>query len=306
MNPMPRIVLAGGSGFLGHSLSTVLISKGFEVVVLSRAVAHDVGPARHVRWDGKTLGDWRKFIDGGHAVVNLAGKNVNCRHTPENRRQIINSRVNSVRVLGEAVAECAQPPQVFVQIAGTAIYGDTGDRWCDENAPQGDGFLADVSREWEGAFEEVEAPGMRKNLFRLGPVLGPNGGLLEPLALLTRWFLGGHIGSGRQFFSWIHIVDLQQMFLDSIVRDGISGVFNAVAPNPVTNAEFMRELRRALHRPWSPPVPQFAAKIGAWVIGTDATLALTGQRCTPRHLLEKEFAFKFPNLREALANIFPN
>jgi uncharacterized protein (TIGR01777 family) len=303
---MPRIVLAGGSGFLGQLLSSILISKGYEVVVLGRAASQEAGRVHHVQWDGKTVGEWRKALDGVRAVVNLTGKNVNCRHTAENRRAIIDSRVNSVRVLGEAIARSVRPPEVFVQTAGTAIYGDAGDRWCDENAPPGNGFIADVSRAWEGAFEEVEAPGMRKSLFRLGPVLGPSGGLLEPLAHLTRWFLGGHVGSGQQFFSWIHIADLMRMFLCAIDRDDIAGVFNAVAPSPVTNAEFMRELRRALHRPWSPPVPAFAAKIGAWVMGTDATLALTGQRCTPTHFLESNLAFEFPNLREALANIFPN
>jgi uncharacterized protein (TIGR01777 family) len=304
MNATPRIVLAGGSGFLGRALSTVLISKGYEVVVLGRVVAHEAGRVHHLQWDGKTVGEWRKFLDGALAVVNLTGKNVNCRHTPENRREITDSRVHSVRVLGEAIARCAQSPDVFIQASGIAIYGDAGECWCEENAPLGDGFLADVSRAWEKAFAEVHAPTMRKCLLRLGPVLGPNGGLLEPLARLTRWFLGGHVGSGRPLFSWIHIADLMRMFLCTIDCDDIAGVFNAVAPSPVTNAEFMRELRRALHRPWSPPVPVAAAKIGAWLIGTDASLALTGQRCTPKHFLESGFEFKFPQLRGALEDLF--
>ena len=255
--------------------------------------------------DGKTLVAWKKVLDGARAVVNLTGKNVNCRLTPENRREIIDSRVNSVQALGEAIAECAQPPDVFVQVSAIGIYGDAGDRWCDEDARRGSGFLADVSHAWEEAFEEVQASGMRKGLLCFGPVLGPNGGLLEPLVRLMRWFLGGHVGNGRQFFSWIHSNDLTQMFLAAIEGDEISGVFNAVAPNPVTNAEFMRELRRALHRPWSPPVPAFAAKVGAWIMGTDASLALTGQQCTPKHFLNCGFEFEFPELRGALANLFP-
>jgi uncharacterized protein (TIGR01777 family) len=301
-----RIILAGGSGFIGQSLSELLLSKNYEVVVLTRAPSHQVGGIGHVHWDGRKIdNNWAEVLDGAKAIVNLTGKNVNSRHTPENRREIIDSRVNSVRVLGEAIGRCAQSPEVLVQASGIAIYGDAGDRSCDENSPHGDGFLADVSRAWEKAFHEVRAPGVRKCLLRIGPVLGRNG-LLKPLGKLTRWFLGGHVGKGRQFFSWIHIADLEQMFLSVIERDDIVGIFNAVAPNPVTNAEFMRELRRALHRPWSPPVPAFAAKMGAWIMGTDATLALTGQRCMPKHFLESGFKFQFPELGPALANIFSN
>ena len=298
-----RIILAGGSGFIGRSLSALLLSKGYEVVVLTRAPSHQSGAIRHVHWNGRKIDKWAEVLDGAKAIVNLTGKNVNCRHTAEHRREILESRVNSVRALGEAIANSAQPPEAFVQASGIAIYGDSGDRWCDETAPDGSGFLADVTRAWEKAFDEVRAPIMRKCLLRLGPVLGPNGGLLAPLARLTRWFLGGHVGSGRQYFSWIHIVDLDHMFLHAIECDDISGVFNAVAPNPVPNAEFMRELRHALNRPWSPPVPVFAAKMGAWLIGTDPTLALTGQRCVPKHFLETGFKFEFPDLRPTLANV---
>jgi uncharacterized protein len=305
MSTMLRIVLAGGSGFVGRALSTALVSKSYEVVVLGRAASHQAGPIQHIQWDGKTVGDWAKALNGARAIVNLTGKNVNCRHTPRNRREIIESRVTSVRALGEAIARCARPPEAFVQVSAIGIYGRAGDRWCDENAPDGNGFLADVSRAWEKAFAGVHVPTMRKCLLRLGPVLGPNDGLLEPLARLTRWFLGGHVGSGRQFFSWIHIVDLTRMFTSAIEREDVSGIFNAVAPNPVTNANFMRELRRALHRPWSPPVPAAAAKIGAWLMGTDASLALTGQRCTPKHFLERGFEFEFPELRDALQDLFP-
>jgi uncharacterized protein (TIGR01777 family) len=304
MSAIPRVVLAGGSGFVGHALATALVSKDYEVVVLGRGASHRTGSIQHVQWDGKTVGEWTQNLVGARAVVNLTGKNVNCRHTPQNQREIIDSRVNSVRVLGEAIARSARAPKAFVQASAVGIYGDAGDCWCDENAPHGNGFLADVSRAWEGAFETVETPGMRKTLLRLGPVLGPRGGLLEPLGRLTCWFLGGQVGSGRQYFSWIHVNDLVRMFLAAIERDDITGIFNAVAPSPVTNAELMRELRRALRRPWSPPVPAFAAKIGARIMGTDASLALTGQRCTPKHFLEREFEFEFPELRSALKDLF--
>jgi uncharacterized protein (TIGR01777 family) len=305
MKTPPRIVLAGGSGFLGRSLSAVLVSKGYEVVVLGRAAAHETGPVRHAQWDGRALGEWAKFLDGATAVVNLTGKSVNCRYTPENKRRIIESRVDSVRVLGEAIAKCAKPPAAFVQAGSLAIYGDPGDRWCDESAPEGSGFSVDVCRRWENAFNAIDVLGMRKSILRIGFALGPDGGALAMLARLTRFFLGGTVGSGRQFTSWIHIADLNRMFLAAIERADISGVFNVTAPNPVTNAEFMREMRRALHRPWSPPVPALVAHIGSWFMRTEASLALGGRRCTPKHFLERGFEFEFPELRGGLQDLLP-
>jgi uncharacterized protein (TIGR01777 family) len=301
-----RIILAGGSGFIGQSLAPLLLAKDDDVVVLTRSPSHQEGAIRHVQWDGKTLGDWARLLDGARAVVNLTGKNINCRHTPENRREIVDSRVNSLRVLGEAIARCTQPPEAFVQAGGVGIYGDAGDRWCDEHAPHGTDFLARVCELWEDAFAAVNALGMRKAVLRIAPALGSNGGFLNLLGKLTRCFLGGHVGNGRQFISWIHIADLCRMFLWAIERDEIAGGFNATGPNPVTNAEFMRELRCALHRPWSPPVPKWALPIGSWLMGTEATLALTSCRAAPKHFLDSSFKFEFPELRQALTNIYPN
>jgi uncharacterized protein len=302
----PRIVLAGGSGFIGRSLSPFLLSKNYEVIVLTRAESDHRGTVRNAHWDGKTPGAWIEFVNGASAVVNLTGRSINCRHTPAHRREIIDSRVDSVCVLGQAIARSAQPPKVFVQIAGVGIYGDKGERICDEATAPGDDFVSGVCQKWETAFESVEAPATRKVLLRLGVVLGPNGGFLGLLGRLTRWFLGGQVGNGRQYISWIHITDLSRMALASIENPELAGVFNATSPNPVTNADFMRELRRTLHRPWSPPVPEFAARIGSWLIGTEADLALVSQRCVPKRFLEKNFEFAFPELRQALADIFPN
>jgi uncharacterized protein len=302
----PRIVLAGGSGFIGRSLSPFLLSKNYEVIVLTRAESDHRGTVRNAHWDGKTPGAWIEFVNGASAVVNLTGRSINCRHTPAHRREIIDSRVDSVCVLGQAIARSAQPPKVFVQIAGVGIYGDKGERICDEATAPGDDFVSGVCQKWEAVFESVEAPATRKVLLRLGVVLGPNGGFLGLLGRLTRWFLGGQVGDGRQYISWIHITDLSRMALASIENPELAGVFNATSPNPVTNADFMRELRRTLHRPWSPPVPEFAARIGSWLMGTEADLALVSQRCVPKRFLEKHFEFVFPELPQAQADIFQN
>jgi uncharacterized protein (TIGR01777 family) len=302
----PRIVLAGGSGFIGQSLSPPLVSKNYEIVVLTRGKSNHHGRIREAHWDGKKLGEWTQFVNGALGLVNLTGRSINTRHTPEHRREIIDSRVDSVRILGEAIGRCVQPPKVFVQLAGVGIYGDKGERICDETTAPGDDFVSEVCKKWEAAFDSVDSPNTRKVLLRLSVVLGRNGGFLHVLSRLTRWFLGGQVGEGRQYISWIHIADLSRMILQAIDQEQLTGVFNATAPNPVTNAELMRALRRALHRPWSPPVPEFAARIGSWLMGTEASLALVSQRCVPKRFLEKNFEFEFPDLREALANIYPN
>jgi uncharacterized protein len=302
----PRIILAGGSGFIGQSLSPFLVSKNYEVVVLTRGRSDHHGSIREAHWDGKTLGEWTQFVNGSLGLVNLTGRSINTRHTPEHRREIIDSRVDSVGVLGNAISRCVQPPKVFVQITGVGIYGDKGERICDETTAPGNDFVSEVCKKWETAFDSVDSPNTRKVLLRLAVVLGRNGGFLQVLSGLTRWFLGGQVGDGRQYISWIHIADLSGMVLQAIEQEQLTGVFNAAAPNPVTNAQLMGELRRVLHRPWSPPVPEFAARIGSWLMGTEASLALVSQRCVPKRFLEKSFEFEFPNLREALANIYPN
>lgn len=300
----PRVVLAGGSGFLGQALAREFVGKGYEVVVLSRGAPRDSNGIRQLQWDGKTIGEWSDSIDGAQAIVNLTGRSVNCRHTPEHRREIMDSRVDSVRVLRRAITRCAQPPQVIVQASSLAIYGDPGDRWGDEDAPHADGFSEEVCKRWEAQFEKMDSPGLRKVVMRIGIVLDPHQGALPVLARLTRFFLGGRVGHGRQYISWIHVADLTRLLVEAIERNDLSGVFNATGPQPVTNAEFMRELRRALHRPWSPPVPAWATRIGAFFMRTEPSLALTGRRCRPRRFLESGFHFEFPELRRALADLF--
>jgi len=301
---MKRIILAGGTGFVGQALAPVLVAKGYRVVVLGRSAAHRKDGVEYLQWDGKNVGDWSSALEGAEAIVNLTGKNINCRHTAENRREIIRSRVDSVRVLGEAIANCATPPMVFVQASGVGYYGDTGDHVADEDASPGSDFPADVCRQWERAFNALDVPATRKVVLRLGVVLGRDGGALPVLEKLTRWFLGGAVGRGRQFISWIHLADLIQMLVSAIERPEHTGVFNATAPSAVTNRKFMRELRRALHRPWSPLVPAPFVRAGAWLMGSEGELALLSSRCAPRRFLEHGFQFQFPTLSEAFANLY--
>jgi uncharacterized protein (TIGR01777 family) len=299
-----RVVLAGGSGFLGRALAKELLARDYEVVVLTRAPRKRAGGAKEVLWDGKSAGEWIQFLDGAEAVVNLAGRNIKFRYTPENLRELTTSRVDPILAIAAAMGRVARPPRVWVQAGAIGFYGDPKDRLCDESSPAGSDTLAGICQPWEDAFNSAPAPKTRKLLLRIGFVLGRDGGALPVLAGLTRWFLGGTVGSGGQYISWIHVGDLSRMFIEAIERDELAGTFNAVAPSPVTNREFMRELRRALHRPWCPPAPGWAVKLGSRLMGTEPSLALAGCRCIPKRLLASGFTFQFPELPSALNNLF--
>ena len=297
-----RVVIAGGAGFLGRALARTLAQEGREVVILSRRPAPDDGLIRTVVWDGRTVGDWAGELDGAEAVVNLTGRSVACLYTRENKREIIESRVNSALALAQARAQCPEPPRVMVQAASLAIYGDTGDQVCDENAPHGTGFSVEVCEAWEDAFFAGDTPdGPRRVALRIGFVLGRDGGALEQLAKLARCFIGGAAGNGRQYISWVHIEDFCRMVCWAIVNSTAEGAYNATGPNPATNAEFMRLLRRTLERPWSPPTPAWAVKLGArFIMKADPSLALTGRRCVPKRFLDEGFYIEHKDLAVAL------
>ena len=298
-----RIVLAGGSGFLGRALAEDLTRDGYQVVVLTRRPRANAG-VRQVAWDGRNAGEWARELEGAEAVVNLAGRSVNCLYTRRNRREILSSRLRSVRALGRAIEKCERPPKVFVQAASLAFHGDAGPRVLDETAAAGKGFSADVCARWERAFDSLALPRTRKVLLRVGFVLGRSGGALQTLSRLARIGLGGTVGEGRQYVSWIHLRDFVRVVRWSIEREEAAGTYNATGPWPVTNAEFMCELRCAMHKRWAPRVPAWAVRLGAFLMGTEGELALAGRRCLPERLISQHFKFLYTNLETALADIF--
>ena len=297
-----RVVLAGGSGFLGQCFAKELLAAGGEVDVLTRSPGVNI-LGRAVAWDGSTVGDWARVLEGAAAVVNFTGKSVNCRYTPSNRRGILESRLRSVEALGRALNACTTPPPVWVQAASLAIYGSPGATVCDETAPPGSGFSVEVCQRWEEAFNNCEVRSTRRVLLRIGFVLGAGGGALEPLARLTRLGLGGRAGSGHQYISWVHVADLNRMLLWAIDSKDAVGTYNATGPAPVTNAEFMVTLRTAVGRPWSPSVPAWMVKVGAWAIRTEPELVLSGRRCIPQRATAQGFKFTYPALDAALGDI---
>lgn len=302
-NPMLKTVIAGGSGFIGSALTSGLVAAGREVVVLSRGT-HAPKGARNVLWDARTLGGWQTELEGAEAVVNLAGRPIACRWTARNRQEILNSRLDSTRALAQAISECVLPPKTWINAAAVGIYGDMGDADLDENADTAHarGFLADVCRAWEHAVEAAATPRTRKVKLRIGFVLAARGGALPVLARLTRCFLGGSAGSGRQYVSWIHFEDLVRL-IEWLLDNDVEGPVNATAPSPVTNAELMCDLRRAWHKPWSPAVPAPVLRLAGKLVGPDAELVLAGQRILPGRALSAGFSFKFAALDQALNDL---
>jgi uncharacterized protein (TIGR01777 family) len=294
------VILAGEGGFLSQNLTRFLIREGYFVIVLTR-IPQPGNAVRWIEWNGKTHGGWMRFVNGAKAVVNLTERSINCLYNEKNRREILNSRLDSARVLGEAIRVAEPAPRAFIQATSLAIYGDSGERVNDEYAPPGSGFAAEVCQRWEEFIHEIELPGTRRVILRIGSVLGRGNDQLTRLVRLTKSYLGGSIGSGEQYISWIHLNDLSEMFRWSIERPYVQGTYNATSSNPITNREFMRELRTALGRPWSPPIPDFAVKLGAkFVLRTEPSLALTGQRCIPRRFQQQGFEFRHPDLAQAL------
>lgn len=302
-----RIVIAGGSGFLGLNLARFLSdSPDCEVVILSRNPPKEDGPWTHSRWDGRTLDDWTKHLEGAAGLVNLAGRTVDCVKTPDHCDEILRSRVEATRILGEAVRTVANPPPVWVQMSTAHIYGDPPELVCDEDAALGYGLAPTVGRAWEEALAEAKLPEMRGVVLRTSFVLGQSGGALPRLAKLARWGLGGTVGKGKQGMSWIHETDMNRLFIRALTDEEMEGAYIATAPNPVSNREFMRELRQALKAPIGLPAMGWMVRIGApLVMKTDPELALYGRYCVSRRLREEGFSFEFPDLPSALRNLYP-
>lgn len=300
---MKRVVIAGGSGFLGQELIGELKPDFPEIVVLTRGPDRTDGNVRYIHWDAKTLSDWAKYIDGADAIVNLVGRTVNCRKTAYNKKVILDSRVDSVKVLADAAKQAANPPKTWIQSATAHIYGDTGDEVLDESSAIGTGFAPMVGTAWEKALADNVPAGIRTVVLRISFVLGRKGGALQTLAGLTRWGLGGRTGTGRQWMSWIHVADLNTLIRRAITDDAMSGVYVVTSPGPVTNDEFMRTLRQTMHRAWSPPVPKPMLYLGAVILRTDPELALYGRRLLPTRMTREGFTFRFPRLDTALADL---
>lgn len=302
------VVIAGGAGFLGISLAAHLHDLGVPVVLLSRSRPKVSGPWTHEPWDGRTLGEWRRVLDGAAGLVNLAGRSVDCIKTPDHQDEILRSRVESTRVLGAAMRSIDRPPPVWVQMSTAHIYGDPPTAVCTEESAFGVGLAPTVGQAWESAFHESALPSLRKVVLRTSFVIGRDrgagNGAMGRLGLVARLGLGGRVGSGRQGMSWIHELDMNRLIVAALTRDSMSGNYIASAPHAVPQVEFMRELRRAIGMPIGLPAFAWMVRLGArWLLRTDPDLALYGRYVVPKRLMEEGFEFKYPTLPAALAAV---
>lgn len=300
-----RIVIAGGTGFLGLNLARHLAGPDCEVVLVSRHPPSATGPWTHACWDGRSLGEWTSHLEGATALVNLAGRTVDCIKTPDHCDEILRSRVETTEILGRAMARVDRPPAIWVQMSTAHIYGDPPRAVCDEDSAFGWGLAPDVGRAWEDAFDRSCPEGVRRVVLRTSFVLGRSGGALPRLARLARWGLGGKVGDGSQGISWLHERDMNRLFERAITDDAMSGAYLATAPQPVSNAEFMRGLRQALGMPIGLPAFAWMVRLGApLVMRTDPELALYGRYCVSKRLPAAGFEFDFPELSAALEDLY--
>jgi uncharacterized protein (TIGR01777 family) len=306
-----KIIIPGGSGQVGRVLSRAFHQDGHDVVVLSRQPT--AAPWRVVTWDGATPGAWSRELDGCDVVINLAGRSVNCRYTPGNRKEILDSRVLSTRVVGQAIAAARRPPRVWLQASTATIYSHRYDAPNDEvsgligggaDAPSIWTFSVDVARAWEAAFDEAVVSRTRKVALRSAMTMSPDdGGIFDTLLGLVRRGLGGTAGDGRQYVSWIHQVDFLAAIRWLIDRDDFHGIVNLAAPNPLSNAEFMHILREAWGTSIGLPASRWMLEIGAIFMHTETELILKSRRVVPRRLLDQGFTFRYPTWPEAARDL---
>jgi uncharacterized protein (TIGR01777 family) len=307
---MKRIIIAGGSGFLGQARAAHFLNTKRDVVTLTRSPGQPGLAGRQVAWDARTVGAWQKELDGAIAVINLTGKSVNCRYNGLNQREILDSRVDSTRVLAQAIGRCAEPPPVWLNASTATIYRHTfGDPW-DEGGETGasaeakDRFSIEVAWAWERALNETATPRTRKVAMRMAMVLGLGTNSVFPmLRRLARFGLGGKMASGRQFVSWIHEADYCRAVDWLISHTDLEGPVNLAAPNPVPNREMMDTLRQVCGARFGLPATNWMLEVGAFLLRTETELIIKSRRVVPRGLLTSGFGFQFPTIRGAFEDL---
>ncbi len=313
---MGKLILAGGGGFLGKLLVAHFGPLGHELVILKRTLSAPSGvrqgPARVVQWDAKNLGAWAREIDGAAAVIGLSGRSVDCRYSEHNRLLILGSRVDSTRVLGEAIARSSNPPPVWLNSSTATIYRHALDRPMDETTGEiggtpevNDVFSVEVARAWEKTLEEAYTPATRKVALRTAMVFGAaEGGVFQVLRRLVRMGLGGKMASGQQFVSWIHEDDFCRSIEWLLNHSDLSGPVNVTSPNPVPNAEMMKVFRKVAGVPIGLPASRWMLELGAFFLRTETELILKSRRVVPGRLLASGFQFRYPLMKEALEQLF--
>ena len=298
-----KILITGGTGFVGTQLTSRLIQDKHEVTILSRSAKRSgeiPSGISYLQGDPTQKGSWQEAIKNHDAAVNLAGASIFAKWTEEHKKAIRESRVSTTRNIVEGIPSRSQKQFTFYSTTAVGYYGFCGDEELTEESPHGDDFLARIALEWEGEALKAKGKGARVVITRFGIVMGEKGGALGQMIPLFKKYIGGPIGSGRQWFSWVHIKDLAEAFSFLLKHPEISGPVNVCAPNPVRNKDLAIALGKALHRPSFMPAPGFMIKL---VLGEFGSVILEGQRVIPKRLLESGFAFKYPEIDKALQEV---
>lgn len=300
-----RIVVTGGSGFIGRTMVPGLLTEGHHVAVLARnpetAGQTMDGRVTFVQWDGKSPGPWSEHVDGADAVLNFAGEPIGGkRWSAKQKRRIVESRVNATNAIVDAIGKATRKPSVLINASAVGFYGPVEQGDVVEEYPRGDTFLSEAVDQWERAALGAGKFNVRVVLLRSGVVLGKDGGALERMLVPFRMFVGGSIGSGRQWFPWVHVDDLVHAVLFALTNRDVIGPVNVAAPQSVTMKQFCNALGNAMHRPSWAPVPGFVLKMA---LGEMSSMVLTGQRVVPKALERHGYVFKFPLLTPALVDI---
>jgi uncharacterized protein len=292
---MKKVILAGGTGFIGQYFEKQFIELGYDVKHISRQ-------PQHISWNDKAA--IIDALEDGELLINLAGKSVNCRYNESNKKEIMNSRLETTRILGESVLACKNPPQLWINSSTATIYRHAEDRPMTEaNGEIGSDFSVDVATNWENTFYSFSLPKSRQIALRIAIVLGKDGGAMTPYINLVRFGLGGIQGSGKQMFSWIHIEDLFKIVLFLNKREDLNGTFNCSAPEPVSNREFMKKMRKAMNIPIGLPSPKWLLEIGSVMIRTESELVLKSRWVLPERLEREGYRFTFDTLDKTLQDI---
>lgn len=290
-----KIVIAGGTGFVGQYLTEKFIRSGYEVIIISRQ-------ANHVNWDNTSA--ITAALENAEMLINLAGKSVDCRYNEKNKQEIFDSRINTTNALGNAILQCKNPPALWINSSTATIYRHAQDRPMTESAGEiGTGFSVNVATNWEKAFFNFKLSNTRQVALRMAIVLGKDGGVVKPIKNLVRFGLGGKQGKGNQMFSWIHIEDLYQCIVFLQQHQELTGVFNTSAPNPDTNKNLMHVFRLKRKMPIGLPAPEWLLKFGAMLIKTETELILKSRWVIPERLLQAGFKFQYSTIDAALEDI---
>jgi uncharacterized protein (TIGR01777 family) len=295
-----KIIIAAGTGFLGKNLEEYFTAKGEEVYVLTR----NPGRNNEIRWDARTLGEWKHVLENADVLINLTGKSVDCRYTEKNKKEIYTSRIESTKVLQEAVDQCIHKPKIWLNASSATIYTHSETHLnTEENGIIGDDFSMNICKSWEKEFFRVENEITRKTALRTSIVLGNNGGAFTKLKMITKLGLGGKQGRGTQKVSWIHIDDFCRAVDFIIENEKISGVVNVTAPNPLPNEEFMRKLRNRMNIPFGLNAQVWQLEIASIFLQTETELLLKSRNVYPEKLIQNGFTFNYPDIEAAFQDL---